>query len=189
MKFADKMKLVFVEEDDYSSDHAELQLQVDDEDCPEGKVCDLWLDGADGEKILIVRREGQWSLSIWPEEHNDTHLTIPVNKSLVARRHWEGDAESVPFGLDIDVKNKGGVMRRLLKWLLGLCNHDDGVRDTIYLKSPAIANRELMLAAADGRAVDIDVATVPRWYHQSCVVTVIRCKKCGRVKHVRTKCP
>ena len=78
-------------------------------------------------------------------------------------------------------------MLRLLKWLLGLCRHDDEIQDTSLLKSPAIEEKEAMVEL--GSAAIVAKGSVPIQFYQSVLVTIVRCKKCGRVKHVRTQNP
>ena len=78
-------------------------------------------------------------------------------------------------------------MIRLLRWLLGLCRHDDEIQDTVQMKSPAA--EEMETAAKLGSVAITAQGRVPLQFYQSILVTIVRCKKCGRVKHVRTRNP
>lgn len=78
-------------------------------------------------------------------------------------------------------------MIRLLRWLLGLCGHDDELIDTRTLPSPAMQEKEQAIEAGIGFTAERDY--VPKWFYQTKLVTVVRCKKCGSFRHIRTTNP
>lgn len=180
---SDVTTLSFIDQDDHDN-HTELRVETDHEDCEDGETRALWLD--DGEmKILLRRENGKWVMAIWPDL-GDTHVQLVVDTPVIAERHWDGRATGEPFGV-ITIGSKGSGMRRILRWLLGLCDHAEEVIDTMYLKSPSVTEKELALQ--ESVAYDVVRHGIPQWFFRAVLVSVVRCKKCGRVKHVRTKCP
>ena len=81
-------------------------------------------------------------------------------------------------------------MLRLIRWMMGLCNHQYSPQDAISVDSPAIqVLRAPEGAAGAGGEFDHKAESIPKWYYQSMVVTVIRCNHCGATKHIRSVCP
>ena len=78
-------------------------------------------------------------------------------------------------------------MIRLLKRLLGLCCHDDEIQDRILWKFPSTQEDELLAKMGSKTITTRD--SVPLLDRRSIRVTVVHCKKCGRVKYMRTRNP
>lgn len=63
------------------------------------------------------------------------------------------------------------------------CKHDDEILETREIPSACEQNKKSDLVS------DLISIISDRWYYQKVIVTVVRCKKCGRVKHVKTVGP
>lgn len=83
-------------------------------------------------------------------------------------------------------------MWKFIRWMLGLCNHEDSPQDSATVRSPAERFREQVSAAAEpGQAVKMETVgdSIPKWYYQTTFISIIRCNKCGRTKHSKTLAP
>ena len=74
-------------------------------------------------------------------------------------------------------------MIRLLQWLLGVClDHDDEIVETKELPS-AFARARMHTPRK------LVVEDVPLAFFSATIVTIVRCKNCGRVQHITTRGP
>ena len=73
-------------------------------------------------------------------------------------------------------------MIRFLWWILSLCWHYDEIVETRVFPSPYDQQKAFIAEVGDG---NIATEFLP-WFFASGVVTIVRCKHCGRVKHICT---